>query len=293
MKTFTDCATALITPFKENEIDYNSLDKLIEMQIDSGIKTLVVCGTTAETSTLSSDERNMLISYVIEKVRGRCKIIVGTGSNDTNHAIELSNEAEKLGADALLIVTPYYNKCTQEGLYMHYSLIAQSVNIPIILYNVPSRTNVNLEVSTIEKLSRISNIVGIKEASKNIGHIMELFNKLDTSKFSIYCGNDDLTYLFYTLGGSGIISVVSNLIPYEISTMCNILSTGNFTKGKYFQFKYLNLINEIFKSINPIGIKEAMHLKHYCLNNLRLPLSNLNSDEITSLKSVLESYNIL
>ncbi len=291
-KLFTGCATALITPFKNGDIDYEALDKLIELQISNGIRTLVVNGTTGESATLSNYEKNILLSYIIDKVNGRCKIIAGTGSNNTNTAIELSQDAEDLGADALLVVTPYYNKCSQEGLYEHYAKIAENVNIPVILYNVPSRTNVNIEPETVLKLSMISNIIGIKEASKNIDHITKLFSIFQDKDFFIYSGNDDLTYLFYTLGGSGLISVISNLLPFEISSMCNALDSENFKKGKFFQFKYLPIMNEIFSYINPIGIKECMNIANLCSNELRLPLTNIKQSEKIKLEALLNEYNI-
>ncbi|MEG2955947.1 MAG: 4-hydroxy-tetrahydrodipicolinate synthase [Clostridia bacterium] len=289
-KLFTGCATALVTPFKGGEIDYESVDKLIQIQLENEVDALVICATTGESTALSTYEKNILLSYVIQKVDGKCKVIFGISSSSTKSAGELAEDAEDIGADALLISAPPYTKPSQEGIYLHYKEISSRVNIPVIIYNVPSRAGVNIEPETVLRLSKISNILGLKEASTDIAHILKVFS-LVSKDFCIYSGNDNLTYTFLTLGGRGVISVLSNILPFEVKTMCQAYFSGNIERAKKLQFEYLNLVNALFIESNPVPIKEAMAELSYISSDVRLPLTNLSEENklilLENLRSVL------
>ena len=229
--------TALITPFKNGKVDYKKLSELIEFQINNSIDGIVICGTTGESATLTNKEKKKIIKYTVEMVNGRVPVIAGTGSNDTSHCIELSKYAERVGVDALLIVTPYYNKTTQKGLIEHYSKIAENVLTPIIIYNVPSRTGVNILPDTVKKLSEIENIVGIKEASNNFSQLLELLSKVPKS-FSVFSGNDDSILPLLSIGGKGVISVLSNIFPKETHDLCQAFFKGDIKYACDIQLKY-------------------------------------------------------
>jgi len=267
---FSGTATALITPMKGGSIDYPALGKILEAQISAGISALVIGGTTGEAATLSDGERYELYTYVKEKVGGRVKIIFGTGTNDTRMVLRHTRVAEDIGCDGVLIVTPYYNKGTHSGVVKHYKSIAEATALPIILYNVPSRTGVNLTVKQLEELSTVPNIVGIKEASDSADRLTEL------SKFGdelyLYAGNDSQIYSTLTLGGVGVISVVSNLFPEKIKKICDWCFEGRWDEAKAEQLELFNFIRLMFKETNPAPIKYAMSLQGLCSSELRLPL---------------------
>ena len=254
---FTGAATALITPFKNGVIDYDAYGKILEAQIEGGISALVVAGTTGESSTLTDEEHREIIRYAVEKVAGRVPIIAGTGSNDTSYAIELSKFACSVGADALLLVTPYYNKATQNGLYEHFKAIAESCDKPCILYNVPSRTGCNILPDTAARLADIDNIVAIKEASSDISQIAELAAKCGDT-LDIYSGNDNQILPIMSLGGKGVISVLSNVLPAETSEICSKFLSGDIAGALELPLKYLPFINALFSEVNPIPAKAAM-----------------------------------
>ena len=268
---FEGAATALVTPLDENGVNYEQLGKLIDWQIESGIDALVICGTTGESSTLGDQEHVDVLRFSYERAAGRVPMIAGTGSNDTAYAIWLTREAAKIGYEAALVVTPYYNKTTQRGLIANFTAIADACDIPLILYNVPSRTGVNIEPATYAALAEHPNIWAIKEASGNISKIVETAT-LVGDKLDIYSGNDDQIVPIIACGGKGVISVLSNLLPGETSRMCHLALKGNIPEAMALQEKYLPLINALFCEVNPIPVKAAMAAMGFCENYLRLPL---------------------
>lgn len=287
---FKGAGVALITPFtKDLEVDFSKLEELIEFHIKNNTDAIIVCGTTGESSTLSNDEKKKVFKFSVNVAKKRIPIIAGTGSNNTKTSCELSKYAESVGVDGLLLVTPYYNKCSQEGLFMHYKTIANSVTIPCILYNVPGRTCVNILPETVLELSKISNIVGIKDAASNIEQTLHMFSILPDD-FCVYSGNDDQTYTFLTLGASGVISVASNILPNEVHEICNSFFNGDYIKSRSLQFKYLNIMKNMFIDVNPIPVKEALNILNFNVGGFRLPLCNtssINKEKITnSLKAV-------
>lgn len=281
--------TALITPFKENmKVDYKKLEELIEYQIGNEIDGLVICGTTGESATLSISEKKKVIKFAIDKVAKRVPVIVGTGSNNTNSAIEMSKFAEHAGADGLLLVTPYYNKTTQKGLIEHFSAIAHSVHIPCILYNVPSRTGVNIEPDTVSVLASIDNIVGIKEASNNFSKIAEMFTKVPNS-FNIISGNDDSILPLLSLGGTGVISVLSNIFPKEVHMLCKAYELGDVSYAKDIQLKFTPLIKALFAEVNPMPVKDALNILGFDVGRPRLPLTTVSLNTHELLKQELDN----
>lgn len=269
---FKGIATALITPIDEKGVDYGKLEKLIEWQISEGIDAIVICGTTGESSTLSDKEHKDVISFAVKQANGRIPIIAGTGSNETAYAIELTRYACDAGAAAGLVVTPYYNKATQNGLVKTFTTIADSSDMPIILYNVPSRTGVNIEPSTYAKLADHKNIVGIKEANGNISKIVETA-ALVGDRLDIYSGNDDQIVPIMSMGGVGCISVLSNLLPRQTREICTKFFEGDIAGSAALQCKYRDLIAALFCEVNPIPVKAAMAAMGFCENYLRLPLT--------------------
>ena len=269
---FTGAATAIVTPLNENGIDYEQFARLIEWQIAEGIDAIVAVGTTGEGSTLTDEEHKEAIRFCVEKVAGRVPVIAGTGSNDAAYAIELTKYACEVGADAMLLVTPYYNKATQNGLYQFFTAIADASTKPCILYNVPGRTGCNLLPETCARLADHKNIVAIKEASGNISQIAKLC-ELCGDKIDVYSGNDDQIIPIMSLGGIGVISVLSNLLPKETSEMCHKFLDGDVKGARDMQLKYRSLIDSLFCEVNPIPVKAAMSAMGYCDNYLRLPLT--------------------
>lgn len=281
--------TALITPFKENmKVDYKKLEELIEYQIGNEIDGLVICGTTGESATLSISEKKKVIKFAIDKIAKRVPVIIGTGSNNTNSAITMSKFAEHAGADGLLLVTPYYNKTTQKGLIEHFSAIAQSVHIPCILYNVPSRTGVNIEPDTLSVLASIDNIVGIKEASGNFSKIAEMFTKVPSS-FDIVSGNDDSILPLLSLGGHGVISVLSNIFPKEVHMLCKAYELGDVSYAKDIQLKFTPLIKALFTEVNPMPVKDALNILGFNVGQPRLPLTTVSLKTHELLKQELDN----
>lgn len=287
---FKGVATALITPFNYSGVDYEAYGRLIEDQIANGIDALVVLGTTGEPATMSHDERVATIKFAIEKINKRVPVIVGTGSNCTATAIENSIEAEKLGADMLLVVTPYYNKCTQEGLIEHYSHIASAVNIPIIAYNVPGRTGVNILPKTVKALAGIPNIVAIKEASGNIGQIATTVGEVRGSDFKVFSGDDGIILPVMSLGAHGLISVASNVIPKQMVELVHSAMDGNMEKARELFFRYRPLMEALFVETNPIPVKFACSQLGYGDNLPRLPLTPIS--ECGKVKVMDEMYNV-
>ncbi len=289
---FKGIATALITPLDENGIDYDKFGKLIDWQINEGVNALVVCGTTGEASTLTDEEHRSAISYAVKRVAGKVPVIAGTGSNDTDYALELSAHAVSAGADALLVVTPYYNKATQKGLYNMFTKIADASAKPIILYNVPSRTGVNIEPKTYEALAEHNNIVGIKEANGNISKIVETMARV-RGKLDLYSGNDDQIVPLMALGGIGAISVLSNVLPRETVKITDSFFAGDIQKSAELQCRYHDLIDALFCEVNPIPVKAAMAAMGFCDNYLRLPLTPMEKDNEQKLLAIMKSHGAL
>ncbi len=289
---FRGAATALITPLTESGIDYEQFGRLIDWQIESGIDALVVAGTTGEASTLTDDEHRDAIRYCVERTAGRVPVIAGTGSNDTDYALDLTRCACEAGADAMLVVTPYYNKATQTGLYKMFTTIADASDKPIILYNVPSRTGVSIEPSTYAKLADHENIAAIKEANGNISKIVETV-ALVGDKLDIYSGNDDQIVPILSMGGAGVISVLSNLIPRETSEMCHRFFRSDISGAAEMQCRYLTLINALFSEVNPIPVKAAMAAMGFCEDYLRLPLTPMEDAHRDVLYSVMRDHGII
>ena len=269
---FRGAATALITPLDERGIDFDRLGRLIDWQIDEGIDALVICGTTGEASTLTDKEHRDAIAYAVERTNGRVPVIAGTGSNDTAYAIELTRFACETGADACLVVTPYYNKATQNGLVAMYSAIADASTKPLILYNVPSRTGTAIQPATYAKLAQHPNIAAVKEANGNISAIVET-KALAGDQLDIYSGNDDEIVPILSMGGLGVISVLSNLLPKETSRLCHKFFAGDVAGAAAMQCQYLKLIRALFSEVNPIPVKAAMAAMGFCEDYLRLPLT--------------------
>jgi len=288
---FTGVCTALVTPFLNGSVNYPMMELLIKRQIDAGIPAVVISGTTGESPTLSDDEKIEMFRRAKRYAAEKCLIIAGTGSNNTEHAVALSKAAESAGADALLIVSPYYNKSTPDGLIKHYTIIASAVHIPIILYNVPSRTGVDIPVSVYQCLAQLPNIVGIKEASSDITKIARIKASVP-SKFSIWSGNDDQAAAVMSLGGRGLISVLSNVLPVQTQAMVTAALSGDFDTASDLQLKMMPLIEILFSEVNPIPVKTAMKLIGYDCGSCRLPLTALSCENYTKLKNMLHTYSL-
>ena len=282
---FSGVCTALVTPFYRGEVNYPMLERLLQYQLDAGIHTIVICGTTGESPTLSDSEKLELFRRSKAYVGETCKIIAGTGSNSTEHAVALSAAAEQVGVDGLLLVSPYYNKATSQGLFAHYSAIAAAVHIPCILYNVPSRTGVDIPVEVYRKLRRIPNIVGVKEASSDIVKIAKI--RAECPNFSVWSGNDDQIVPVLSLGGQGVISVVSNVAPEKTKAMTEAALDGDFDTAAALQIELLPLIRALFSEVNPIPVKAAMQELGFDCGACRLPLTPMAPENFEKLKAVL------
>ncbi|MGN0489139.1 MAG: 4-hydroxy-tetrahydrodipicolinate synthase [Ruminococcus sp.] len=290
---FTGSGVALITPMNSDlTVNYDVLEQLIEFHIANGTDAIIACGTTGEAATLSEEEHCKVLSFVAEKVNHRIPVIGGTGSNDTATAIKLSQSAEKSGIDALLCVTPYYNKTSQVGLIKHFTMIADSVNLPIILYNVPSRTGCNIKPATYAELCKHPNIVAAKEASGDISQVA-LIRSLCGDNLDIYSGNDDQTVPFMSLGALGVISVFANICPKEMHDICEFCLNNNFKEAQKLHFHYLELMNIMFSDVNPIPVKTAMNLIGVDAGECRLPLVPMSTQGYHDLKDCLTKYNLL
>lgn len=288
---FTGIATALVTPLNENGVDYDALGRLLDWQCDEGIDALVVCGTTGEGSTLTDEEHKAVIDYSVKRVNGRVPVIAGTGSNDTDYAIELTRHACNSGVDGVLVVTPYYNKATQNGLVQMFSKIADESTAPVILYNVPSRTGINIEPKTVAALAEHPNITGIKEASGNISNIADII-ALCGDKIDVYSGNDDQIVPILSLGGKGCISVLSNPLPKKTTEICRRFFAGDVAGAAKLQLELLPLIHALFREVNPIPVKSAMAAMGFCEEYLRLPLTVMEEANKQELFNAMCAQNI-
>lgn len=284
---------AIVTPMNDDgSINYEQFRNNINYQIENGTDAIVVCGTTGESSTMTDEEHIECMRFTVEVVNKRVPVIAGTGSNDTRYAIELSQEAEKVGVDALLVVTPYYNKSSQHGLVKHFNMIADSVNIPIILYNIPGRTGVNINIETYVELAKHKNIVAVKEASGNIGYIAQIIEACG-DVLDVYSGNDDQIVPIMSLGGKGVISVVANILPQMTHDMTEYCLKNDFIKSSQIQIQYLDLINNLFIDVNPIPIKEAMNMMGFNAGECRMPLVRMCDKNIEKLKNSLMKYELV
>ncbi|NLL72162.1 MAG: 4-hydroxy-tetrahydrodipicolinate synthase [Clostridiales bacterium] len=293
MTLFKGAGVAIVTPFKENrEVDYEKLGELIEFQISNGTDSIIICGTTGEASTLTHDEHLECIEYTVKKVNKRVPVIAGTGSNCTDTAIFLSKEAEEHGVDGLLVVTPYYNKATQKGLIAHFTAIANSVSIPIILYNVPGRTGCNMLPQTVATLVKdVDNIIGIKEASGNIAQVAEIMH-LTEGKIDMYSGCDEIIVPVLSVGGKGVISVVSNILPRQTHDMVMKYLDGDLVGSRDLQLKYLPLINALFYEVNPIPVKTALNMMGFNVGGFRAPLTDMEPANVDRLRRELNNCGI-
>lgn len=287
MSLFRGSAVALVTPFNEDEsVNFEELERLIEFQIENKTDALVICGTTGEASTMTDEEQVETIKFSVEKANGRVPVIAGAGSNDTRHGINLAKMCEDVGADGLLEVTPYYNKTSQRGLYEHYKVIAEAVNIPIILYDVPGRTSMSIAPQTVKELAEIDNIVGLKDASGNLSYAAEVRN-LVGEDFDVYSGNDDVVVPLMSIGGVGVISVLANIYPRLVHDMCQNFFDGNIKEAGRIQINNKKLIDALFVEPNPIPIKAAMNMMGYNVGGLRLPLYEAADSTKELLKGLL------
>lgn len=290
---FTGAGVAIITPFtKEGKVNYPALKTILEYQIAHGTDAIIICGTTGESATLSHEEHTEAIRFTVETVAHRIPVIAGTGSNDTAYALHLSNEAEKIGVDGLLMVTPYYNKASQAGLIKHYTYLADRVSTPIIIYNVPSRTGCDVKPETYAELSKHKMIYAAKEASGNISSIAKTIS-LCEKDFTIYSGNDDQITAIMSLGGKGVISVLSNVAPQVAHDIAAAALAGDFEQSRKLQIEYLELCNALFMDVNPIPVKQAMNMMGFDAGPLRMPLCEMNEANTAKLKAVMEKYGLI
>ncbi len=290
---FTGAGVAIVTPMNaDGSINYDSLAENIEYQITNGTDAIIICGTTGEASTMTDEEHIECIRFTVEKTAGRVPVIAGTGSNDTKYAVELSKIAQEKGADGLLVVTPYYNKATQKGLIAHFNAIADAVDIPIILYNIPGRTGVSIDMNTYKELAKHKNIVAVKEASGNISYTTKLIAECG-DVLDVYSGNDDIIVPMMSIGSKGVISVLSNIMPKETHEMTKLCLDGNFGEATKIQLKYLEVINNLFIEVNPIPVKEAMNMMNMNAGECRLPLCSMTDDHTETLRASLAKFNLI
>ena len=286
---FKGAGVAIITPFTEDGVNFEELSRIIEDQIKGGTDAIVITGTSGESATMTDEEHRAAIKCAVDTVKGRIPVIAGTGSNETSYAIELSKYAESVGADAVLVVTPYYNKCTQKGLIAHYKAIAESINIPIVLYDVPSRTGVGIQIPTYVELAKIPNIVAVKEANGDLSKILRLRAACGDS-LDVYSGNDDQIVPILSLGGKGVISVAANVVPREMHELTQLCLKNRFLEAGALQLKLHELIRALFCEVNPIPVKAAMELLGLCSGELRLPLCRISERHLEQLSHALEPF---
>ncbi len=289
---FKGAATALITPFKDGAVDYAALENMLEFQINGGIDALVICGTTGEPATLDDDEHKRVLEFAIEKVNKRVPVIAGTGSNNTQYAIDLSRFAERAGADGLLLVTPYYNKCSQKGIVSHFNTVADSVNIPCIVYNVPGRTGFCISVDSYKQLSKHENIVATKEASGNLLLMMEVLEACGDD-LNMYSGDDQQIVPLMSMGAIGVISVFSNIMPSEAHRIAKLCLDGDFKTAASLQLKYLRLMNGLFMQVNPIPVKTAVAKMGFCSNEFRMPLCPMDAADDEKLFALMREQGLI
>ena len=291
---FKGLGTAMITPFDaDGAVDYSALEKIVDGQLKGNVDALFVCGTTGEPPTMNAAEREKVIKSVIDQVNGKIPVFVGTGSNDCAHAVELSKHAQEMGADGVLAVTPYYNKCTQDGLYLYYKAINDAIDIPIVAYNVPGRTGVNMKSETVERLTSLKNVKGVKEASGNIAQILETSRRIRGSQINLYSGDDCIAVPIMSVGGSGLISVSSNAIPSIMSEMIHAWLDGDHAKALDMQMKYQPFFDAMFLEVNPIPVKTACALLDMCKPYMRLPLTTLTDGNRDKLEKIMKDLAIL
>lgn len=291
-RVFEGSGVAIVTPFNENGVNFAELDRLIEFNIENSTDAIIICGTTGESATMPDKEHVSVIEHCVKTVNGRIPVIGGTGSNDTHHGVELSKMAAATGVDGLLCVTPYYNKATQKGLIKHYEMVANAVDVPIIPYCVPSRTGVNIAPQTAYELSKIDNIVGIKEASGDIVQAMEI-KRLCGDDFAIYSGNDDINVPLMSIGAAGTISVLANIAPKQTHDMCKLCLDGKFDEAAKIQLEYLDLIKALFCEVNPIPVKAALKLMGFDTGLLRMPLTEIEDKNLEVLKAEMKKCGII
>ena len=289
---FSGSIVALVTPFKDGKVDWPSLEELVEFHINSGTHGIVPCGTTGESATLGHQEHHEIIERVIQAVNKRVPVIAGTGSNSTAEAVELTRGAERAGADGALMISPYYNRPTQEGIYQHYKKVASAVGIPIIVYNIPGRTGSKIEPETLARLSEIKNVAGVKEATGSVDQAIDVI-RLCGDNLAVYSGEDSLTFSLMALGGRGVISTVANVAPREMSELTDACVKGNWEKGRQLQFKLMPLIRAVFLETNPIPIKTALSLMGKCTGELRLPLTPMSEGNCQKLKHSMTDFGLL
>jgi 4-hydroxy-tetrahydrodipicolinate synthase len=288
---FSGSMVALVTPFKNGEVDWPSLEGLVEFHLQSGTHGIVPCGTTGESATLSHQEHNEVIKAVIKAVNKKVPVIAGTGSNSTAEAVRLTREAEKSGADGALMISPYYNRPTQEGIYQHYKKVASEVGIPIIIYNIPGRTGSKIEPETLARLAEIKNIAGVKEATGSVDQAIDVI-RLCGDSLAVYSGEDSLIFSLMALGGKGVISTVANVAPKETAQLAEACLNGNWEKGRDWQFKLMPLIRAVFIETNPIPIKTALSLMGKCTGELRLPLTPMGEGNLRKLREAMVDFGL-
>jgi 4-hydroxy-tetrahydrodipicolinate synthase len=289
---FTGSIVALVTPFKNGAVDWQSLEALIDFHLQSGTHGIVPCGTTGESATLSHQEHDEVIRAVIKAVNKRIPVIAGTGSNSTDEGVRLTREAEKSGADGALMISPYYNRPTQEGIYQHYKKVAAAVGIPIIVYNIPGRTGSKIEPETLARMSEIKNIAGVKEATGSVDQAIDVI-RLCGDRLAVYSGEDSLIFSLMALGGKGVISTVANVAPKETAALTEACLSGNWQKGRELQFKLMPLIRSLFIESNPIPAKTALSLMGKCSSDLRLPLTPMAEGNVQKLKQTMGDFGLL
>jgi len=289
---FSGCMVALVTPFKGNKVDWESLEGLVEFHIENGIHGIVPCGTTGESATLTHQEHNEVVEAVVKYVKKRVAVIAGTGSNSTQEAIDFTRSAEKAGADGALMISPYYNRPTQEGIYQHYKKVASEVHIPLIIYNIPSRTGSKIEPETLARLAEVKNIAGVKEATGSIDQAIEVL-RLCGDGLEVYSGEDSLTFSLMALGGKGVISTVANVVPREMSQLTRACFEGDWEKGRSIQFQLIPLIRSLFIETNPIPVKTALSLMGKCRGDLRLPMTPMAEPNVKKLKKAMSEFGLI
>lgn len=289
---FAGAGVAIVTPFTETGINFQELGRMIEAQISGGTDAIIITGTTGESAAMSDEEHRAAIRFAVEQVKGRIPVIAGTGSNETAYAIQLTKYAEEVGADAALVVTPYYNKCTQNGLIRHYTMIADAVTIPLILYDVPSRTGVSIKTDTYAELSKHPRIAAVKEANGDLSSVLRLRNACG-EELAVYSGNDDQIVPILSLGGKGVISVLSNVAPKAVHDICQLYFDGRVQEAAKLQIEYTDLIDALFSEVNPIPVKAAMRLLGYEAGPLRMPLTDPESAHLEQLRKALAGHGLL
>jgi 4-hydroxy-tetrahydrodipicolinate synthase len=290
---FTGVLPAIVTPFKNGAVDEEGLRQLIEFHLENGVHGIVPCGTTGESATLSHDEHERVVEITVDQVKGRVPVVAGTGSNNTAEAVRLTAHAKKVGADGVLMISPYYNKPTQEGIYLHYKKVAEEVDIPIIIYNIPGRTASNIEPDTFARLAEMKNIVGVKEASGSMKQITEII-RLCGNEFTVLSGEDFLTYPLMSVGGKGVICVVANIVPRDMADLCNLLLAGDFDQGRMLYYRLLPLCHAMFYETNPAPVKAALAMMGKISSpEVRLPLAPMSEANLGKLRKELEAYGVL